>query len=254
MKKIILLYAFFCFISNALSAQCTLKVAIDTVKHPHCPGDNNGAIRLKTPNGLAPFTYNWIGNNGFFTTTKDINNLFSGKYSVTITDAAGCRDSILNIIVKQDTSFVTVTTTPTTNGLDGKATVIYTIGTESYTQIFTNLRFGDNRVYLIHPRGCARTFIVKITGITAINDLYTEGLEKFEIVQNSTNQATIFIKFKENKPFDLSVFTTTGQKIKHQSLSVQEVQVDLQNLPLDVLLFSLKVKEKIITKKMILLK
>jgi hypothetical protein len=405
MKKIIFLYACFCFISTSISAQCTLKLAIDTVYHPRCPGSNDGAILLKTPNGRAPFTYNWAVNDMPYDRSYQLfYNLAPNKYSVTVTDAAGCRDSILNIIIKKDTSFVTVTTTPTTNGLDGKATVIYTIGTESYAQEFTNLRFGDNRVYVAHPRGCLITLIVKITGpatcalklavdtinhppcygqetgriiiktsnailpltynwinysniqttaqsafvlssvgagvygvrvtdaagcrdsilnikvkeadtpivkitttpatngqngtatvtviigkdtivhhftnlklgdnyvyvsnqlcpygptlititgTTAVNDLYTEGLEKFEIVQNSAHQATVFVKFKENRRFDLSVFTVTGQEIRRQSLNGENVQVDLQNLPLGVLLFSLKMKGKIVTKKIVLLK
>jgi hypothetical protein len=400
MKKFILLYACFCFISTSISAQCTLKIAIDTIRHPMCPYENNGVILLKTPNGRAPFTYNWTGSNGFYTYQKDLYNITAGKYSVTVTDADGCQDSILNIIVKQDTSFVTITTTPTTNGLDGKATVIYTIGTEAYTQEFTNLRFGDNRVSVFHPRGCRINLTIKITapttcalklavdsiyqpscygqptgriiiktsnaivpltynwinytndqittqsafvlpsigagvygikvtdaagcrdsilniivkedtpkisitttpatngrngtatvtyilgkdtsvqyfkdlklgdnyviisnqicpygeilititGTTAVNDLDTEGLEKFEILQNSAHQATVLIKFKENKQFDLSVFTVTGQEIRHQSLNGQEIQLDLQDLPSGFLLFSLKMKEKMVTKKVV---
>ena len=255
MKKTILLYACFCFIPTALSAQCTLKLAIDTIIHPSCPGDNDASISLKTINGRTPFTYNWTVNDlPLDRNYRQLVNIPAEKYSVTVTDAAGCRDSISNIIVKKDTSFVTVTTTPTTNGLDGKATVIYTIGTDAYTQEFRNLRLGDNWVYLIHPRGCLFRFLVKITGTTAVNDLYTEGLEKFDIVQHSANRAAVFVRFKENKSFDLSVFTVTGQEIRHQALHGQDVQVDLQDLPVGVLLFSLKMKDKIVTKKIVMLK
>jgi hypothetical protein len=407
MKKIILLYACFCCVSTSISAQCTLKLAVDTVYHPSCPDDKDAAILLKTTNGRAPFSYNWAYQDIplLDRNRQTLPNIPSGKYSVTVTDAAGCRDSILNIIVKKDTSFVTVTTTPTTNGLDGKATVIYTIGTVSYTQNFTNLRFGDNRVYVTHPRGCTISLIVKIagpmtcglklavdsiyqpscygqptgriivksskailplsyswlndatnnpmttqttfvlpsvgagvygikvtdamgcrdsllnlivkedtpkititttpatngqngtatvtviigkdtsvqrftnlkigdtsliiisnqvcpygsipitiTGTTAVNDLYTEGLEKFDIIQNSGHQATVFIKFKENREVDLSVFTVLGQEIKRQTLVGQDMQMDLSDLPVGVLLFSLKMKDKIMTKKVVMLK
>jgi hypothetical protein len=404
MKKFILLYACFCFITTSISAQCTLKLAVDTIIHPSCPYDYDGAIYLKTTNGQAPFTYNWAVRDITLEQNRQaIVNIPSGKYSVTVTDAAGCRDSILNIIVKKDTSFVTVTTTPTTNGLDGKATVTYTIGTVAYTREFTNLRFGNNTVIITHQRGCPISLVVKITGpttcglklavdtinhppcygqetgriiiktsnailpltynwinysniqttaqsafvlssvgagvygvrvtdaagcrdsilnikvkeadtpiikitttpatngrngtatvtvtigtritvyqfidlklgdnyvyisdvicpyapllititgTTAVNDLYTEGLEKFDIVQNSAHQATVFIKFKENKHCELSVFTVTGQEIRRQSLNSQDMQVDLPDLPSGVLLFSLKMKEKIVTKKVVVI-
>jgi hypothetical protein len=406
MKKIILLCACFCFIFSSISAQCTLKLAVDTVYHPSCPWDNDAAILLKISNGRAPFSYNWAYQDIplLDRNRQTLPNIPSGKYSVTVTDASGCRDSILNIIVRKDTSFVTVTTTPTTNGLDGKATVTYTIGTDAYTQQFSNLRFGNNTVVIRHPRGCTTSLIVQITGpvtcalkiidsiyqpscygqptgriiiktsnailpltyhwtnyptdirttiqssfvlpsvnagvygvkvtdamgcrdsllnlivkedtpkitvtttpatngqngmatvsviigkdtsfqrftnlkvgdtsviiiisnttcpygeilititgTTAVNDFYTEGLEKFEIVQNSAHQAAVYIKFKEKKEVDLYVFTVLGQEIRRQSLVGQDMQVDLQDLPLGMLLFSLKMKDKMATKKVVLI-
>lgn len=53
---------------------------------PACSGENNGSINLTIDGGTAPYTYFW--SNG--STTKDIVNLASGDYTVTVTDARDC--------------------------------------------------------------------------------------------------------------------------------------------------------------------
>lgn len=54
-----------------------------------CSG--GGTIDLTILNGTAPFTFTWIGPNGFISTSQFINNLAQGKYYLTqIVDANGC--------------------------------------------------------------------------------------------------------------------------------------------------------------------
>ncbi len=52
---------------------------------PYC----SGSINL-TPNGAAPYTYTWIGSNGFSSNEEDIAELCPGSYSVSVTDNNGC--------------------------------------------------------------------------------------------------------------------------------------------------------------------
>ena len=54
-----------------------------------CNGGAAGAINLIVSGGVAPFTYIW--SNGMV--TEDLNNLVSGTYSVTVTDANNCTGS-----------------------------------------------------------------------------------------------------------------------------------------------------------------
>ncbi|HHG85561.1 MAG TPA: hypothetical protein ENJ82_12510, partial [Bacteroidetes bacterium] len=55
-----------------------------------CYGNSTGAVDMTINNGLAPFTINWTGPNGFNNANEDIFNLFAGVYVVTVVDSAGC--------------------------------------------------------------------------------------------------------------------------------------------------------------------
>jgi gliding motility-associated-like protein len=59
-----------------------------------CFGGNTGAIATTITNGTSPFTYSW--SNGQSTT--GISNLTAGAYSVTVSDAVGCSDTLSTII------------------------------------------------------------------------------------------------------------------------------------------------------------
>lgn len=55
-----------------------------------CYGQNSGSIDLIVSGGIAPYTYQW--SNG--SSTEDLQNLVFGNYSVIVTDANFCQDSI----------------------------------------------------------------------------------------------------------------------------------------------------------------
>ncbi|MFN0174459.1 MAG: FG-GAP-like repeat-containing protein [Saprospiraceae bacterium] len=60
---------------------------IDTVITPvKCFGENNGAIDLSALGGVAPYQFQWAGNQ----TTEDLNNLAAGNYGLILTDENGC--------------------------------------------------------------------------------------------------------------------------------------------------------------------
>jgi gliding motility-associated-like protein len=57
-----------------------------TLINVNCYGENNGSINLTLNGGTLPYNYIWSSNQ----TIKDINNLLSGGYGVTVTDSHGC--------------------------------------------------------------------------------------------------------------------------------------------------------------------
>ncbi|MDP2238375.1 MAG: gliding motility-associated C-terminal domain-containing protein, partial [Bacteroidales bacterium] len=68
------------------SAPLDITTVTAQLSHPTCNGANNGSITIYPQGGTLPYSFVW--SNG--ASTPNITDLFSGTYSVTITDAAGC--------------------------------------------------------------------------------------------------------------------------------------------------------------------
>ena len=58
-----------------------------------CYGDNTGVISTTPSAGLSPYTYSWVGPNGYTSTDTAIFNLSAGTYSVIVTDSNDCEQS-----------------------------------------------------------------------------------------------------------------------------------------------------------------
>lgn len=70
------------------TVEATSPMTVDaTVQNDSCYGGTNGFIHLAVTNGQTPYQYAWSNNSS----TEDLDNLAAGEYSVTITDANGCR-------------------------------------------------------------------------------------------------------------------------------------------------------------------
>ncbi|UPT66742.1 MAG: tandem-95 repeat protein [Sphingobacteriales bacterium JAD_PAG50586_3] len=50
----------------------------------------DGGVDLSVTGGSAPYSYSWIGPNGFVAVTQDLSGICVGTYTVTVTDANGC--------------------------------------------------------------------------------------------------------------------------------------------------------------------
>ncbi|MGB6035630.1 MAG: gliding motility-associated C-terminal domain-containing protein, partial [Cryomorphaceae bacterium] len=55
-----------------------------------CFGEMNGSIDLTVTGGVAPFTFEWLGPDGFASSDEDLNGLTIGEYTLSITDVDGC--------------------------------------------------------------------------------------------------------------------------------------------------------------------
>ena len=68
-----------------------------------CIGEQTGSLNLTISGGIQPYSYLW--SNGF--TSEDINNLFVGNYSVTVTDYIGCQIDT-SVVVSEPIAPITV--------------------------------------------------------------------------------------------------------------------------------------------------
>jgi hypothetical protein len=76
---------------DTLSAKITqnslLSVSVESEKNIKCFGESKGAVSITVKGGVAPYNYKW--NNG--SVTQNLLDVPAGLYSVTVTDAAGCK-------------------------------------------------------------------------------------------------------------------------------------------------------------------
>ena len=67
-----------------------------------CFGNEDGWVSTSVSGGTAPYTYEWIGPNGFTANFSDIYNAEAGNYTLTVTDANGCPDQLNVSLIQPD--------------------------------------------------------------------------------------------------------------------------------------------------------
>ena len=131
-----------------------------------CPNDTNGAIDVTSESTNPNFPAQFLWSNG--ATTEDIMNLPPDTYSLTITNEAGCQDSISRTFVLPNALMANSTVTdPSCGGLaDGSILITATGGRQPYTynigdgngfvltNQFNDLDTGDYEVIVRDDSGC----------------------------------------------------------------------------------------------------
>ncbi|HWB65048.1 MAG TPA: gliding motility-associated C-terminal domain-containing protein [Chitinophagales bacterium] len=124
--------------ANITQPTSSISAGINSVVNVSCYNGNNGSIDLAVNGGTTPYYFRW--NNG--DTTEDRNNLISGSYHVTITDANGCSASVAATI-SQPVSAISATVSVINNaacfgGNNGALAVNAQGGTAPYTYLWNN--------------------------------------------------------------------------------------------------------------------
>ena len=117
----------------------TLSVVVTNAT---CYGVPNGALDLVVSGGTTPITYDW-SNDGAETPdndTQDLNNLFAGTYTVTVTDVNGCTATISATITEPTQIVASNVKTDLTcfNSGNGSIDLSVTGGTGAYTYDWSN--------------------------------------------------------------------------------------------------------------------
>ncbi|MFT4524355.1 MAG: gliding motility-associated-like protein, partial [Bacteroidia bacterium] len=157
-----------CFNTATVVIDEPLPIAlIDSVINVSCGGECDGEAGVIPLGGTAPYTYQW--NDTDSSTTQFITDLCAGDYSVVVTDANGCIDSLTLTVTEPPELFGPVTqVNPTCGGeCDGSLTVTPSGGSPPYiilwlpngesTPTINNLCAGEYILVLTDENGCSVT-------------------------------------------------------------------------------------------------
>ena len=133
-----------------------------------CFGDATGAISIEVTGGtqieVSPgvfdYNYNWSGPAGYISSSKNINNLIAGTYTVAVTDNLGCTTSTEIIVNESPEIIINYTTTDVTcyGETDGALEVTVSGGAKPYQISWSNFGNGFSQSTL-----SADTYIATIT-------------------------------------------------------------------------------------------
>jgi len=167
---------------------------VGTVTNPKCFGSSDGKIALTVTGGISPYSYFW--NTVPSSSTKDITNLPSGNYTVTVKDDIGCTkletikvvdpavvavsaSSIKNVICHGDnTGEVTISAS------GGTSPYLYKISTGSLqtSNVFSGLAAGNHTFSVQDASGCVQSAVITVTQpsaltitASAVNDVLCKG-------------------------------------------------------------------------------
>lgn len=90
----------------------TVNPELDPVVTAAICSQNNGNIQISTSSGTTPYNFLWSN----AATTEDLNNIFPGNYTLTVTDANGCTaDTTLNVANNATTFSLAAVASPYNN-------------------------------------------------------------------------------------------------------------------------------------------
>lgn len=132
------------------------------MKSPNCSGDSTGALRVLPMNGVAPYTYLWQTGD----TTANLNNIATGTYMVTVTDANDCSMAMSALLVDANPISITLTADEGDGMNLGSISTVVSGGNMPYTYLWSNgseetslsgLSSGVYELTITDNNGCVQT-------------------------------------------------------------------------------------------------
>ncbi|MFT4753845.1 MAG: hypothetical protein ACI85Q_001394, partial [Salibacteraceae bacterium] len=158
-----------------ISEPSDILLTIANQSNALCLGNTNGEVAVSATGGVTGFTFAW--NNG--DADSLLNAVPAGNYTVTVTDANSCMDS-LTVIVTEPTALVTSATATDvlcyldTNGMittaatGGTMPMDYVWSTGDMTNAISNVAANTYRVTITDANGCADTLTAIVGEPTAL--------------------------------------------------------------------------------------
>ena len=236
-----------------------------------CFGGNSGSISVSVTGGTSNYTYQW--SNG--STLSQLNNLSSGDYTVTITDANSCvlvdtftvtQPSPINVSISRGSNnannpayFELSVNGSSASG--GTAPYVYTWKREYPVGVFTNVGGGNN--YTVYAAGTYSVTVVDANGCTVASNDFTynnpptsvvenSGVIKLEIYPNPFNDVAIvdFGRYISNS--QLKIFNIVGELVdEYEVRDTDKIEIERKEKVNGVYFAEIEIDDKKIFKKII---
>jgi hypothetical protein len=225
-----------------------------------CSGGNDGVIDLSISGGNPHPHYYFNWSNG--TLTEDNFNLVVGTYSVTVTDANGCfLTTSYNVTEPATPVIVNGTVINSTGTNNGSVDIAVTGGSSGYsflwstgatTEDVTGLNPGVYSVVVTDLNGCAASSTFVVTSTAGINSLDVIS-EQISVYPNPANDYVVI----EGNGFNIDkieVYDVLGQITFSNEPKNSKIEIVTSGLEQGVYFVKIYVDEKLITKKMRIIK
>ncbi len=170
--------------TNAVINNCTCvpPQVLPTIVNVSCNGTANGSVNLQVSGGVAPYSFLW--SNGAL--TQNVSGLAPGNYSVIVSDAIACNDTVQITITEPSILNLTLTSVqPNCNGAStGTITSVASGGTSPYSYQ------GGNPVISGLGAGTYSVMVTDFNGCTASASATLIDPPPFSISVNSTTNVT----------------------------------------------------------------
>ncbi len=136
-----------CTVSDSATiTQPTALVLNGTAVSVACAGGHDGSVSITVNGGVFPYSYLWNNTD----TTQNINGLSGGTYTVTVTDANGCKITASFTINEPTalTSTISGTNVTCPGEANGTASVSASGGSQPYTYLWNTFQTSDTIINL----------------------------------------------------------------------------------------------------------
>ncbi len=227
--------------SFTVTVSSDLSIEIDSLQHPSCYGDSDGAIAITAQGGGEQYIYDWdVDGTGDKDDPEDLQNLSSGTYQLLITDAFGCTSVEMITLVQPDLLILDSEISENANGQLIDLSV--SGGTPEYQFDWDNdgtgdfddpedLEISESGIYTVvvkDANGCTTTHRNEAI-INHVKLLFSN--QDFELNPNP-NQGIFTLELANvNTSSKIDIYNAQGKRVYSQDINQQKTEIALKQFP-----------------------
>ncbi|MBT6440185.1 MAG: T9SS type A sorting domain-containing protein, partial [Flavobacteriales bacterium] len=218
-------------ITEPLMLYITLA-AIDAL----CYNDNSGSITTSVFGGTTGYSYLWSTGE----ITENVSNLFTGEYSVTVTDTLGC--DTVNSVTLLEPAALSITMSSTSNTLvqcNGTASAFVSGGVSPYSYLWNDAAAqtsnpaidlcADNfEVDVLDANGCAISDTISVQN-EIIDGVFENTPEQGLMIYPNPATSFVVIGFSNNRECTVRLFDVAGKLVYKNERFNNKIRIESLN-------------------------